>query len=163
MIYAATKNNWKEMADLALMYKCPLVASSPQDLDTLKSLAKTLKEYGVDDIVLDPGTLWDDGTSTTVNNLTILRDRAINEGDEDLGYPLLGAPMVAWAGQEEDHLVKEWNEAMLASVLVTRYTDIMILHSVSGWSLLPLIFLRQNLYTDPRKPVAVEAGVKVFR
>jgi CO dehydrogenase/acetyl-CoA synthase gamma subunit (corrinoid Fe-S protein) len=42
LIYAATKNNWKEMADLALMYKCPLVASSPQDLDTLKSLAKTL-------------------------------------------------------------------------------------------------------------------------
>ncbi len=53
-------------------------------------MAKTLKEYGVDDIVLDPGTLWDDGTSTTVNNLTILRDKAINEGDEDLGYPLLG-------------------------------------------------------------------------
>ncbi len=64
--------------------------------------------------------------------------------------------------QEDDHLVKEWNEAMLASVLVTRYTDIMILHSVSGWSLLPLIFLRQNLYTDPRKPVAVEAGVRAF-
>jgi acetyl-CoA decarbonylase/synthase complex subunit gamma len=162
LIYAATKNNWKEMADLALMYKCPLVASSPQDLNTLKSLAKTLKEYGIDDIVLDPGTLWDAGTSTTVNNLTILRDLAINEEDEDLGYPLLGTPMVAWAAQEEDHLVKEWNEAMLASVLVTRYIDIMILHSVSGWSLLPLIFLRQNLYTDPRKPVAVEAGVRDF-
>jgi acetyl-CoA decarbonylase/synthase complex subunit gamma len=162
LIYAATKNNWKEMADLALMYKCPLVASSPQDLDTLKSLAKTLKEYGVDDIILDPGTLWDEGTSTTVNNHTILRDIAINEGDEDLGYPLLGVPMVAWSAHEEDHLVKEWNEAMLASVLVTRYTDIMILHSVSGWSLLPLIFLRQNLYTDPRKPVAVEAGVRAF-
>jgi acetyl-CoA decarbonylase/synthase complex subunit gamma len=162
LIYAATKNNWKEMADLALMYKCPLTASSPQDLNTLKSLAKTLKEYGVDDIVLDPGTLWDDGTTTTVNNLTILRLKAINEGDEDLGYPLLGSPMVVWARQEDDHLVKEWNEAMLASVLVTRYTDIMILHSISGWSLLPLVFLRQNLYTDPRKPVAVEAGVRAF-
>jgi len=162
LIYAATKNNWKEMADLALMYKCPLVASSPQDLNTLKSLAKTLKEYDVNDIVLDPGTFWDSGISTTVDDLTILRLKAINEGDEDLGYPLLGAPMVAWAGKEEDPLVKEWNEAMLASVLVTRYADVMILHSVSGWSLLPLIFLRQNLYTDPRKPVAVEAGVKAF-
>ncbi len=162
LIYAATKNNWKEMADLALMYKCPLVASSPQDLNTLKSLAETLKGYDVSDIVLDPGTLWDNGVSTTVDDLTILRLKAFNEGDEDLGYPLLGAPMVTWAGKEEDPQVKEWNEAMLASVLVTRYTDIMILHSISGWSLLPLVFLRQNLYTDPRKPVAVEAGLKDF-
>jgi acetyl-CoA decarbonylase/synthase complex subunit gamma len=38
----------------------------------------------------------------------------------------------------------------------------MILHSVDGWSLLPNVILRQNIYTDPRKPVAVEPGLKVF-
>jgi acetyl-CoA decarbonylase/synthase complex subunit gamma len=28
--------------------------------------------------------------------------------------------------------------------------------------LLPTVILRQNIYTDPRKPVAVETGLKVF-
>ena len=162
LIYAATKTNWKEMADLALMYKCPLVASYHQDLDGLKSVAKTLWEYGVQDIVLDPGTVWEDGVSTTLNNFTILRWDAIREAEDYLGFPLIGAPMVVWTKQTEDEIGKEWNEAMLASALVTRYSDILILHSVSGWSLLPLVILRQNLYTDPRKPVAVEAGIRTF-
>lgn len=162
LIFAATKTNWKEMADLALMYKCPIVASSPQDLDTLKSISKTLSEYGVEDIVLDPGTQWDEGISKTMDDFTILRWNAINEEEEYLGYPLLGTPIVAWAKPTEDHVLNEWNEAMLASVLVTRYSDILILHSVSGWSLLPMIFLRQNLYTDPRKPVSVESGIRKF-
>ena len=162
LIFAATKTNWREMADLALMYKCPIVASSPQDLDTLKSISKTLLEYGVEDIVLDPGTQWDEGISKTVDDFTILRWNAINEEEEYLGYPLLGTPIVTWAKPTEDHVLNEWNEAMLASVLVTRYSDILILHSVSGWSLLPMIFLRQNLYTDPRKPVSVESGIRKF-
>jgi len=159
LIYAATKDNWKEMADLALMYNCPLVASAPFDLDALKSLAKTLTEYGVVDIVLDPGTQWDEGISNTLDNFTILRWDAINEEEEYLGFPLLGAPIAAWTEKADDPLINEWNEAMLTSALITRYSDILVVHSVSGWSLLPLVFLRQNLYTDPRKPVSVEAGV----
>ena len=35
LIYAATKENWKDMAELALMYNCPLVVSAPNDLNTL--------------------------------------------------------------------------------------------------------------------------------
>ncbi|MEE9509137.1 MAG: acetyl-CoA decarbonylase/synthase complex subunit gamma, partial [Candidatus Bathyarchaeia archaeon] len=31
-----------------------------------------------------------------------------------------------------------------------------------GWSQLPLTVLRKNLYTDPRKPVAVESGLRIF-
>ena len=162
LIYAATKDNWKEMADLALMYDCPIVASAHFDLDALKSIARTLWEYGVEDIVLDPGTQLDEGFSATVNNFTVLRWDAINEEEEFLGFPLLGAPIVAWAEKVEDPLINEWNEAVIASALITRYSDLLILHSVSGWSLLPLVILRQNLYTDPRKPVAVEAEVATF-
>ncbi|MDH5199297.1 MAG: acetyl-CoA decarbonylase/synthase complex subunit gamma [Candidatus Bathyarchaeota archaeon] len=162
LIYAATKDNWKEMADLALMYGCPVVASAPFDLNTLKSIAKTLWEYGVEDIVLDPGTQIEDGLSATIDNFTILRWDAINEEEEHLGFPLLGAPIVAWAEKAEDPVLNEWNEAVVASALVSRFSDALILHSVSGWCLLPLVILRQNLYTDPRKPVSVEAGVKPF-
>jgi len=162
LIYAATKDNWKEMADLALMYNCPVVASAPLDLNMLKSIARTLWEYGVEDIVLDPGTMPDDGFSKTLESFTILRWDAINEEEEYLGFPLLGAPIVAWAEKAEDPVINEWNEAVLASALVARFSDMLIVHSVSGWSLLPLVFLRQNLYTDPRKPVSVEAEVKAF-
>ena len=162
LIYAATKDNWKEMAELALMYKCPLVASSPFDLKMLKSLAKTLSEYGVEEIVLDPGTMTGDGLESTLNNFTMLRWAAINGEDEALGYPLLGIPLTAWAEKAEDPVLNEWNEAMLAGALVARYADALIMHGVNGWSLLPLVFLRQNLYTDPRKPVSVEDGVRKF-
>jgi len=162
LIYAATKDSWREMADLALMYGCPLVASAPFDLKLLRSLAKTLLEYGVEDIVLDPGTLPGDGVADTLGNFTVLRWAGINEGDELLGFPLLGTPIVAWAEEVEDPVINEWNEAQLAAALVTRYADMLVMHSVSGWSLLPLVILRQNIYTDPRKPVAVESGVRTF-
>ncbi|MEM2876114.1 MAG: acetyl-CoA decarbonylase/synthase complex subunit gamma, partial [Candidatus Bathyarchaeia archaeon] len=41
-------------------------------------------------------------------------------------------------------------------------TDLIIMHSLDGWALLPNVILRQNIYTDPRKPVAVECGLKTF-
>ena len=160
LIYAATKGNWREMADLALMYDCPLVASAPFDLKLLKSLAKTLWEYGVEDIVLDPGTLPNDGLTSTLDNFTVLRWAGINEGDEAFGFPLLGTPIAAWAEKAEDPVMNEWNEATLAAALIARYADILVMHSVNGWSLLPQVILRQNLYTDPRKPVSVDAGVR---
>ncbi len=36
------------------------------------------------------------------------------------------------------------------------------MHSMEGWVLLPQLIWRFNLYTDPRKPVSVEPGLKIF-
>jgi acetyl-CoA decarbonylase/synthase complex subunit gamma len=55
-----------------------------------------------------------------------------------------------------------WNETCLASALVVRYADILIMHGLDGWSLLPLTVLRENLYSDPRRPVAVAPGLRTF-
>jgi len=33
---------------------------------------------------------------------------------------------------------------------------------MDGWALLPIVILRQNLYSDPRKPAAVEPGLRTF-
>jgi len=162
LIYAATKENWREMADLARMYRCPLVVSAPNDLSLLKSLAATLLKYGMEDLVLDPGTAIDEGLTETLNNFTMLRISAVKEGAEGLGFPLLGLPIAAWAGKEVDPSVNEWKESYLASMLVVRYADLLIVHSLSGWALLPSVFLRQNIYTDPRKPVSVEPGLRAF-
>jgi len=163
LIYAATMDNWKDMAELALMYQCPLVVSAPNDLSLLVSLAKTLIAYGVEDRVLDPGTFTGDGLPDTINNFTMLRRAACKNGEELAGFPLMGIPMVAWSerGDSADEIVK-WREAWLAGMLIVRYADVLILHGTDGWALLPNAVLRQNIYTDPRKPVAVEPGLKVF-
>jgi acetyl-CoA decarbonylase/synthase complex subunit gamma len=163
LLYAATTENWKDMAELALMYNCPIVASAPNDLTSLVSLAKTLIAYGVTDIVLDPGTFPAEGISDTINNFTMLRRAATKGGEELAGLPLLGVPMVAWTdkGDTAEDLIK-WRESYIASMLVVRYADVLIMHGNDGWSLLPITVLRQNIYTDPRKPVAVAPGLKVF-
>jgi len=162
LIYAATKDNWKDMAELALMYNCPLAVFAPNDLKLLRSLVKTLTEYGVKDLVLDPGTFPNEGLSDTVSNFTMLRRLACRKGDDLLGFPLIGTPITAWLERSDFPEVNMWNEAYLASMLITRYADILIMHSAEGWVLLPTTILRQNIYTDPRKPVAVEPGVKTF-
>jgi acetyl-CoA decarbonylase/synthase complex subunit gamma len=163
LLYAATTENWKDMAELAIMYGCPLVVSAPNDLNALVSLAKTLLAYGVKDLVLDPGTFLNDGLADTINNFTMLRRAACKGGEELAGFPLMGVPMVAWMdkGETADEIIK-WREAYLASMLVVRYADILVIHGADGWSLLPTAVLRQNIYTDPRKPVAVAPGLKVF-
>jgi len=163
LLYAATKDNWREMAELALMYNCPLTVFAPNNLKLLKSLTKTLLEYGVEDLVLDPGTFPDEGLADTLNNFTMIRRAACKKGDELLGFPLIGVPMTAWIGKGEmpEEVVK-WKEAYIAAIQIIRFADVLIIHDLDGWALLPLTILRQNIYTDPRKPVAVEPGLKVF-
>ena len=163
LLYAATKDNWKDMAELALMYKCPLTVFAPNNLELLRSLTKTLLECGVEDLVLDPGTLPSEGLADTLNNFTMVRRAACKKGDELFGFPLLGVPMVAWIESGEAPVeIAKWKEAYLAALLIVRFADVLIFHDVDGWALLPVTVLRQNIFTDPRKPVAVEPGLKVF-
>lgn len=162
LIYAATRENWRDMAELALMYNCPLAIFAPNDIKLLKSLAKTLIEYGVKDLVLDPGTFSDNGIVDTINNFTMIRRNACKGGDELLGFPLIGIPLTAWIREEGAKEVLAWREACIASMLISRYADMLIMHSLDGWVQLPNLIWRFNIYTDPRKPVAVETGLKTL-
>ena len=161
LIYAATKDNWREMAELALMYNCPLAVFAPNDLNLLRSLSKTLLEYGVEDLLLDPGTFPRKGLSDTINNFTMIRRNACKGGDELLGFPLIGTPITAWL-ESGDPKEAAWNEAYVAAMLIARYADLLIMHNLEGWAQLPVLVWRFNVYTDPRKPVSVEAGLRVF-
>jgi acetyl-CoA decarbonylase/synthase complex subunit gamma len=93
----------------------------------------------------------------------MIRRAACKRGDELLGFPLIGVPMVAWMekGEAPEEIAK-WRGAYLAAMLIVRFADIIIMHGIDGWSLLPTVILRQNIYTDPRKPVAVEPSLKAF-
>jgi acetyl-CoA decarbonylase/synthase complex subunit gamma len=162
LIYAATKDNWRDMAELALMYNCPLTVFAPNDLSLLRSLAKTLIEYGVEDLVLDPGTFADEGLSDTINNFTMVRRNACKGADDLFGFPLIGTPITAWVGEKGSKQAHAWREAYVASMLISRYADILILHSLDGWVQLPLVIWRFNIYTDPRKPVSVDPKLYTF-
>lgn len=158
LIYAATVDNWSRMAELALAYDCPLVASAPNNPVALKSLVKTLLECGLEDLVLDPGCMGGEGLYDTIVNFTMLRKAVFRANDSLLGFPLLGAPISVWL-EKGRALDMKWEECYLAGMLIVRFADVLIMHSLDGWVLLPLLMLRDNIYTDPRKPVSVKPGL----
>ncbi|MHA1949242.1 MAG: acetyl-CoA decarbonylase/synthase complex subunit gamma, partial [Candidatus Thorarchaeota archaeon] len=127
-------------------------------------LTNTLRAMGVEQLVLDPGTASKAGLGSTVDNFTQLRRSAIIKENELLGYPLLSAPIAVWADHREGEApeLTKWDEVLTAAAMIVRYSDILILHSTDMWTNLPLTFLRSNIYTDPVKPVAVEAGLQTF-
>jgi len=162
LLYAATKDNWREMVVLAKKYNCPLVAFAQDNLADLKSLTLTIKKAGVEDIVLDPGSYTEgSGLKETLNKFVMVRRAAIKAEDEGLGYPILGVPAVTWLDGGEDP-VKTYEETYIAAVMMARSADILILHTLQPYALLALTTLRQNIYSDPRKPVAVEPGLRTF-
>lgn len=162
LLYAANHENWKIMADLSLAYNAPLAVYAPNDLPLMRSLVKTLLQCGVNDLVLDPGTFTENWLPDTINNFSLIRTQACRNNDELFGFPLLGSPISVWAGGEISDDVLKWRESVTASMLLSRYADMLIMHSLDGWVLLPQLIWRFNLYTDPRKPVSVEGGVKIF-
>ena len=161
LIYAATEKNWKEFAKLASKYECPLTVSAPGDLSMLKSLCRSLRNYGLDDLVLDPGTYpVGDAFGETVNMFTMLRISAIEKNDADIGYPLMAVPAAIWAlSKDEDEANVKMQESYVSCVLMARYADLLVMHSMDPWVLLPVLVCRQNLYTDPRVPLAVDPGL----
>ena len=164
LLYAATTETWQEVGELALRYNCPLAAYAPGDLSALKSLATTLSQMGVDDLVLDPGNSFGAALGATVDDFTMLRRAATREGDLGVGYPLMATPITVWADHHEGDPpeLAKWQETLAAAAMIVRYADLIVLHSLDMWVQLPLTFLRTNIYTDPVKPVAVEPGLRSF-
>jgi acetyl-CoA decarbonylase/synthase complex subunit gamma len=159
LLYAATKDNWQDVADLVVEYDVPLVLFSPDDLDGLKSLAATFLEMGREDLVLDPGTN-PQGKSLreSFENFLMIRRAGIKEGQRDIAFPLLAVPMTAYLASDDPVSASYW-ETVLASVFTVRYGDIMILHSIEPYALLPELHIRDTIYTDPRTPVKVDPKV----
>jgi len=60
----------------------------------------------------------------------------------------------------EDALEASYWEAIIADTFIIRYADMLILHSIEPHSLIPERTLVANLYTDPRRPVSVDAGLR---
>ncbi len=147
LICAATKDNYEAMANMAKEKSCPLVVKESGGLSSLAELVEKITELGVKDIVLDPHA---DAGADTLKNLTFIRRAALKQKFRPLGYPV-----ITWPSDEEDDML----EAILAAVHVSKYGGVIILKSLEPWKILPLLVLRQNIYTDPQRPLTVEQGI----
>jgi acetyl-CoA decarbonylase/synthase complex subunit gamma len=97
LIYAATKDNWQEVAKLADEFKVPVTLSVPFDLDGLKSMAVTFASMGLKDIILDPGTAPNGKKlQETLQNFIKIRRASVEEAQRDIAYPIMALPINAW-------------------------------------------------------------------
>jgi acetyl-CoA decarbonylase/synthase complex subunit gamma len=60
--------------------------------------------------------------------------------------------MTAYLANDDPVSASYW-ETVLASVFSVRYGDIMIVHSIEPYALLPELHIRDTIYTDPRVAV----------
>ena len=161
LLYAATENNIEDMASLAIEYDCPLTLFVPNDLEKMKELSRILRSKGIKDIILDPGTYVDEGIGDTLDNFVMIRRLAIEEKDEDFRFPILGIPALTWL-YEKDEVQGGIKEATIAATLMNKYADMLIIHGTNIWELIPVLTLRQSIFTDPRKPQMVDPGLYEF-
>lgn len=143
LIWAANEENWEAMGALAVQHKVPLAVRA-ETLDGLAGLVERLRGKGVEDLVLDPGGA-DPGE--TLTRLILIRRLALEKTFRPFGHPTLafthgGAPLA---------------EAAEAVAYICKYAGIVVLDGAEPWQLLPLLTVRQNIYTDPQKPNAIEA------
>lgn len=139
LIYAASANNLDEMVNLATKYKTALVIKA-SSLDELADLTEKAKANGQEDLVL---MLDVDEMSTWLTLSTQIRRLAIKKNFRSLGYPILALP-------------KTVEEAAQA---ITKYAGFIVLDQFSPASAYGLLVLRQNIYTDPQKPIQVLPGI----
>jgi len=139
LIHAADASNWEAMADLAKQYKAALALVTPK-VDEVVELADKIKAKGVEDIVLDPGAS-DLGALLTFN--TLIRRLALKKNFRAVGYPIITFP----------------KDLAAATQAVEKYAGFVVLEDFSPAMVYPLLVLRENIYTDPQKPIQVLPGV----
>lgn len=146
LIYGATADTLEAMAALAKQHEAPLAVIGGS-LDELAALAEQAGELGIKDLVLHPA-VGDMSTSLTLN--TQIRRLALKKNFRPLGHPV-----IAFASDSGDPA----REATLAAQAIAKYAGFVVLDSFSPDLVYPLLVLRQNIYTDPQKPIQVQPGM----
>jgi len=145
LVYAATKDNYEKMTELAKKYEAPLAVKA-NSLNELEELVQKVVGLGHKELVLDTGSRK---TVDVLADLTQLRRMAIKKKFRPFGYPVM-----AFTSEENP-----MDEMMQAQVYVSKYASMVVLKTVEKQYVLPLLSWRQNLYTDPQKPIQVESKI----
>jgi len=147
IIHAIDNSNIDVMIGVIKETGCA-VAVRGKTFDDILTLTERLRNEGIKSIVIDIG---ERNLKSDFFNQITLRRAAINKKNRLLGYPTIVFP-----GEMTDDPLKE---TLIASVFVAKYSSIIVLSNANPQNLFPLFVYRQNIYTDPRKPMAVEQKI----
>jgi acetyl-CoA decarbonylase/synthase complex subunit gamma len=147
LLYMATEENADRMAALAKGSNCPLAAGA-SSLDKLAVLTGRLNGLGVKEIVLDSGART---LGQAFQDQIIIRSAALAKKFRPLGFPTIVFPSEMTADPDL--------EAVIASIFIAKYGGIIVLSDFRGEALFPLLVARQNIFTDPQRPLATAEGI----
>jgi acetyl-CoA decarbonylase/synthase complex subunit gamma len=143
LIYAADSSNYELLADLAKKHKAALAVKA-DSLEALADLTQKIQGVGVENMVLDIGGK---NMSEWLGRSTQVRKLAIKSNLRSLGYPVIAFPCDAK------------DEGIAAAQAIAKYAGFVVLSEFKPELLYPLLVLRENIYTDPQKPIQVQPGV----
>lgn len=146
LIYCLNKDNYQDYSQIACEFKVPIVVYS-QDLSELSDITQKLINQGIEDLVLNTGkkdiaeSIWD---------LTQIRRLSLHRADRSFGYPCIVVI---------EDCVDAFQEVLVAATYISKYAGIILIKGTQIWQVLSLLTLRQNIYTDPQKPLQVESKI----
>ncbi len=139
LIGCANAENWEKFAELAKRSKAVLAVVADH-VDAFAELTEKIKAKGVEDVVLVP-----DGKNLGHHLIlqTQIRRLALKANLRPVGYPTL---------------VFCENQAQMAQA-IAKYAGFLVIDTFAEELVYPLLVLRQNIYTDPQKPIQVQPGL----
>ncbi len=147
LLYAATKDNLEQMADLAKENNLPLAVKG-NGIEEVMELTDKLTEMGLKDLVIDSGSR---ALNEVFKDQIIIRKAPLVAQTRSLGFPTITFPCEMASNLDV--------ETLIASMLIAKYAGIVILSDFKGESLFPLLVERLNIFTDPQRPMTVTQGI----
>ena len=144
----ATPDNWEAMNALATKAGVALGVWA-ENISDLYDTVKKLEAKGNKNLVLD---VTGATAKETLANAVLVRRTALKDGDRSFGYPSI--VNVCKLAKGDDRL-----QTAYASMFTEKYASIIVMGNMSMAQALPLYGLRQNIFTDPQKPMKVEAKI----
>ena len=148
ILNGATPENYEEMSAIATEAGVTLGVHA-DNLSELHDLIAKLEAAGNKNLIID---VTGKTVKETFANTVLVRRTALKDGDRTFGYPSIVDLAKLAAGDE--HL-----ETALAAVFTLKYGSIIVMERLGYAEALPLYGLRQNVFTDPQKPMKVAPGI----
>ncbi|EQG39125.1 CO dehydrogenase/acetyl-CoA synthase delta subunit, partial [Clostridioides difficile DA00128] len=148
MVYGATKENYKDMIEVVKGASLPLGVKAGS-LEELYETVELIQAAGYKELVLD---VTGENIKDTYTNAIQVRRTALKEQDRTFGYP-----SIVFANRLSNS--NPMMEVALSSIFTIKYGSIIVIDDISYAKALPLFALRQNIYTDPQRPMRVEPKI----
>lgn len=147
LVYPITKENMSSAIPKLKELGVPAGVKG-ESIEEVISVTSELKDAGIEEMVLDPGSK---DMLAGITDQILIRRLALKKGLRPLGYPTIAFPYLMYRDS--------FKEAIAAAALMTKYAGIVVVSQVDPWFLLPLVVHRFNIYTDPRRPMTVDEKV----